>query len=94
MYQFKANGGFGMMHQATQRELRESTTSILPRDLAMQGQIYIQRSQPAPKVGEWMDFYDKKTGDKKYGQVQKYDGKSITFKPKTGGAQKFICRWV
>lgn len=29
MYQFKANGGFGMMHQATQRRLVESTKRFI-----------------------------------------------------------------
>lgn len=27
MYQFKANGGFGMMHQATQRRMDESSNT-------------------------------------------------------------------
>lgn len=66
---------------------------ILPRDDAMNGVHQVWKKYP-PKVGDWHDFFHKKTGDKIYGQVSKYDGKHITFKENgRGKLHKFKIRY-
>lgn len=46
------------------------------REYAKKGYIHPEDAQHH-KVGSWVDFYDKDSGDKKYGKVLKNNGKAI-----------------
>ena len=46
------------------------------RELGQEGK-YPLTSRYTPKVGDYIDYFDK-NGDKQYGQVSAYDGKTIT----------------
>lgn len=42
-------------------------------------------------VGQEVNFYDKKSGQKLYGVIQRFDGKEIVIKAEGKRAQLFIC---
>lgn len=43
------------------------------------------------EVGKEVNFYDKKSGQKLYGIIQRFDGKEIVIKAEGKRAQLFIC---
>lgn len=45
----------------------------------------------ALEVGKEVNFYDKKSGEKLYGVIQRFNGKEIVIKAEGKRAQLFIC---
>lgn len=79
---FKKSQGFASMFLKEEREL--------PRDAAARGVMkFGPKMHQSIKVGQYMDFYHSKTGDKIYGKVHQYDGKSIIMKDDDGKSHKF-----
>lgn len=58
-------------------------------ELALEGKFSVDGMELS--VGKEVNFYDKKSGQKLYGVIQRFDGKEIVIKAEGKRAQLFIC---